>query len=179
MEFDAADVGPLEERDQLGSLILHEMGHVLGIGTLWSDFGLLQNPSSAGHTADTYFSGAGGLSGFDAIGGTTYTGGMKVPVENTGGGGTMNAHWRESILGTELMTGYLSNVSNPLSALTVRSLADLGYTVDVNAGDAFLLTLAARANRLPGGSGSLRIHDDAYTGPRYTVDRRGRRTRIR
>jgi hypothetical protein len=179
MEFDEADVAPVEEQRQLVSLILHEMGHVLGIGTIWSELGLLQNPSSSGQTLDTYYSGAGGLAGFDIVGGTTYTGGLKVPVENTGGPGTMNGHWRESVLGYELMTGYLSPTFNPVSALTVRSLADLGYIVEPGAGDPFTMGLAARANRLPGGTGSLKIHDDAYTGPRYTVDRRGRRTRIR
>ncbi len=180
MEFDKADLQTLEYEGWLGSLILHEMGHVLGIGTLWSDLGLLRNPSTATNPLDTYFSGAGGIEGFDAIGGTAYAG-MKVPVENAGGAGTRNAHWRESVLRSELMTGYLAYGSSPLSVLTVRSLADLGYTVDPGAADGFLLATQPRANHLPGAgpSGGLKLHDDGYPGPRFTVDRRGRRTRIR
>jgi hypothetical protein len=176
MRFDAADVAALESAGQLDAVILHEMGHVLGIGTLWSAMGLLQNPSSSGSVLDTYFSGAQGIVGFDAIGGSTYTGGQKVPVENTGGPGTANGHWRESVLGRELMTGYLNNGSNPLSVLTVRSLTDLGYAVDVSTADPFSVTLSLQAGGTP--STALRLHNDIFTGPRYTLDRQGRRTRI-
>lgn len=174
MAFDAADLATLESSNQLGNVILHEMGHVLGIGTMWSAMSLLLNPSTSSGTLDTSFSGANGIAGFDAIGGSTYTGGAKVPVENTGGAGTMNAHWRESVLANELMTGYLNAGSNPLSVLTVRSLADLGYTVDASMADSFFLTLALRA---PGTGKALKLHDDLYTGPRFTLDRGGRFTR--
>jgi hypothetical protein len=179
MQFDVADLNALEASGRLSAVILHEMGHVLGIGTLWSLMGLLQNSSTAAAPLDTYFSGAGAIAGFNAIGGNTYTGGQKVPVENTGGAGTMNGHWRESVLQNELMTGFLnSNVANPLSVLTVRSLADMGYTVDPAAADPFFLTLSVRAD---GGAPQpgLRLHNDLYTGPLYTLSRTGERTRIR
>lgn len=180
MQFDRADLQSLESQGSLGSLILHEMGHVLGIGTVWSELGLLQNPSTATSSPDTHFSGAGAIDGFVAVGGTTYPG-MKVPVENTGGAGTRNSHWRESVLRSELMTGYLAPGTSPLSVVTIRSLADLGYTVDPTAADGFSLSAAASANRLPGAgpAGGIMLHDDTYQGPRFTVDRRGRRTRIR
>jgi hypothetical protein len=176
MRFDAADVAALEGSGQLNAVILHEMGHVLGIGTLWSALGLLQNPSSGGSVLDTYFTGAQGIVGFDAIGGSTYTGGQKVPVENTGGPGTANGHWRESVLGRELMTGFLNNGSNPLSVLTVRSLTDLGYSVDVSTADPFAVVLTLQSGESP--ATALRLHNDIFTGPRYTLDRQGRRTRI-
>lgn len=175
MIFDKADVATLEREGQLGSVILHEMGHVLGIGTIWSQLGLLKNPSTFASRLDTYFSGANAIAGFNQIGGLTYTGGQKVPVENGGPQGTINGHWRESVLQNELMTGYVNAGSNPLSAVTVRSLADLGYTVDPAAADAFSLTLS-----LNGAAGArLRLHNDIYTGPRWVMDRNGRRTRIR
>ncbi|HYR07721.1 MAG TPA: leishmanolysin-related zinc metalloendopeptidase [Longimicrobium sp.] len=175
MIFDKADVATLEREGQLGSVILHEMGHVLGIGTIWSQLGLLKNPSTFTSRLDTYFSGANAIAGFNQIGGTTYTGGQKVPVENGGPVGTINGHWRESVLQNELMTGYVNAGSNPLSAVTVRSLADLGYTVDPAAADAFSLALS-----LNGAAGArLRLHNDIYTGPRWVMDRAGRRTRIR
>ncbi|HEX5872416.1 MAG TPA: leishmanolysin-related zinc metalloendopeptidase, partial [Longimicrobium sp.] len=176
MRFDAADMNSLEAGGGLASVILHEMGHVLGIGTLWQSMGLLHNPSAPGNVQDTYFSGAQAIVGFDAIGGTTYTGGQKVPVENTGGAGTANGHWRESVLGRELMTGFLNNGPNPLSVLTVRSLTDLGYTVNPASADAFSLTLSMQGAETA--TRQLRMVNDLYTGPRFTIDRQGRRTRI-
>jgi hypothetical protein len=176
MEFDVADLATMETNNQLGSVILHEMGHVLGIGTLWSSKGLLQNLSSPGNPLDTSYSGANAIVGFDAIGGNTYTGGAKVPVENTGGAGTMNGHWRESVLRNELMTGYINPGQNPLSVLTVRSLMDLGYSVDPSRADAFSLAMTLRA---PGAENLLKLHNDLYTGPLYTVDGGGRFTRVR
>lgn len=177
MSFDQADMANLESGGGLNSVILHEMGHVLGIGTMWQPMGLLQNVSSAGNTLDTYFTGAQALVGFNAIGGSTYTLGQKVPVENTGGAGTMNGHWRESVLANELMTGYLNNGSNPLSVLTVRSLTDLGYTVNPGAADAFSLTLSLR--NATESTSRLRMMNDLYAGPRYTIDRQGRRAQVR
>lgn len=176
MRFDLADVVALESGGQLGQVILHEMGHVLGIGSLWGSKGLLHNPSPGSSAAtDTYYSGLSGIAGFDAIGGTTYTGGAKVPVENIGGAGTANAHWRESVLKNELMTGYLNNGSNPLSVLTVRSLEDLGYTVNAAGADSFFLTLSLRGS-VTGTQGGLDLGNDVWTGPRWSIDRRGRRT---
>jgi hypothetical protein len=177
MSFDQADMAALEAGGGLNSVILHEMGHVLGIGTMWQPMNLLQNISSTGNVLDTYFTGAQALIGFNAIGGSTYTGGQKVPVENTGGAGTANGHWRETVLANELMTGYLNNGTNPLSVLTVRSLTDLGYTVNVAAADAFSLALSLRSADAT--TTRLRMINDLYTGPRYTIDRQGRRERIR
>ncbi len=109
------------------------MGHVLGFGTLWdqSPNACWRSPSSPpGTIQDTYFSCPKARAAFDSVGGTTYTGGgssppagNKVPVENCGtspfvspvcGGGTVNGHWREVVLGNELMTGYVNGGSNPL-----------------------------------------------------------------
>src|SRR6185369_4863536 len=36
MEFDTADLAALEANGQLQQVILHEMGHVLGFGSIWS-----------------------------------------------------------------------------------------------------------------------------------------------
>jgi hypothetical protein len=174
MEFDAADVAALSWTSVLDDLVLHEMGHVLGIGSsLWS--GLLRDPSGPGSSLDTHFVGAGAIAAFDAIGGSGYSG-HKVPVENTGGPGTVNAHWRESVFGSELMTGWLLEwEKNPLSIVTVRSLADLGYVVDPSAADSFRLAQTDH----PREGGVLHLEKDEYAGPRYTIDPSGRRTLIR
>ena len=41
MEFDGADAQSLVNGGGFLSVVLHEMGHILGIGTLWSSFGFL------------------------------------------------------------------------------------------------------------------------------------------
>jgi hypothetical protein len=177
MRFDVADVVGLENVGLLNAVILHEMGHVLGVGSLWSRANLVVNTSSASQPLDTYFNGVNGLAGFDAIGGASYTGGNKVPVENTGGTGTINSHWRESVLRNELMTGTINGggAGNPLSLLTVRSLQDLGYTVNTSNADPFFLTLAAR---LPGAAvESVALGRDVLAFPLWTVDARGRLNR--
>jgi len=62
---------------------------------------------------------------------------LYVPVENSGAAGTRDAHWRESVMGHELMTGYLNNGDNPLRKITVGSLADMGYEVNMTAADSY------------------------------------------
>ncbi len=179
MRFDDADVASLLSKGQLDEVVLHEMGHVIGIGSLWPRFNLLANPSQPGEpTVDTHYIGAGGLAGFDLIGGISYVGSLKVPVENQFGPGTINSHWRESVLGNELMTGFLNTGSNPLSVLTVRSLEDLGYTVNAAGADPFQLTLSLRA-QIQSDADRRPYGDDVIHGPMYTIDHRGHLTRIR
>jgi hypothetical protein len=178
MRFDAADMATMESGGLLQGVIRHEMGHVLGIGVIWTYFGLLVNQSPVGGPAvDTYYSGSGGIAGFNLIGGNSYTGGQKVPVENTGPSGTINAHWRESVLANELMTGYVNAGSMPLSQLTVRSLADMGYTVNTSAADPFFLTLSLGAGGIA--PGAVPLGNDVADLPLYGVDAQGRMTRIR
>lgn len=138
MRFDTADVALMEANNIFNAVILHEMGHVIGIGTLWNPPIATPPPPlliGAG-TADPYFIGATAISGFNASGGLLYAG-PKVPVENTGGAGTRDGHWRESVMGRELMTGYVSLIANPLSSITIGSLADAGYSVSYLYADAY------------------------------------------
>jgi len=130
MTFDTADLDTLEDAGRLETVILHEMGHVLGIGTLWPERGLLVDPSiELGAGVDTHFIGPGAQqSFFELLGGQPYEGAI-VPVENNAAPGSSDGHWRESIFVNELMTPSLGDltVDNPLSLLTVSSLADHGY----------------------------------------------------
>ena len=98
MEFDVADLERLEQRGTLEDVVLHEMGHVLGIGTIWSRLGLLRDPASETEAPDTHFTGPLAIEAFDEAGGTGYRG-AKVPVENMGGPGSrVMRHWRETVL---------------------------------------------------------------------------------
>ena len=183
MRFDQADVAKLETDNQLNSVILHEMGHVIGIGVLWDEFGLLKNASSLGVSKDTYFNGANAITGFNEIGFSSFAG-NKVPVENSAaaGAGTINSHWRETVLVNELMTGFLNAGNNPLSLLTVRSLVDLGYTVNPAAADPYpgTASLTVAPSRTGGEKVEpLRLGDDSYHGRLFGIDRLGRVRRIR
>src|SRR2546426_6435580 len=42
MQFDTADLKKMEQAGTLNDVITHEMGHVLGIGTIWTTKGLLK-----------------------------------------------------------------------------------------------------------------------------------------
>ena len=128
MVFDAADVDQLVEHQSFERTVLHEMGHVLGFGTVWQAKGLLRNPADASSEGiDTHFVGERAVARFDQAGGAEYPG-AKVPVEHLGGPGTRNTHWRESVFGPELLTGIFdAGVPNPLSEVTIAALEDVGY----------------------------------------------------
>ena len=121
---------------------------------------------------DPHFTGAQAITAFNQVGGNAYTG-AKVPVENNGVEGTADGHWRESVFINELMTGFVDLGENPLSVVTVSSLADQGYAVNKVGVDPYSLTLSLRAmdgrHRLQLGSDLLRL-------PIRKVDRTGRVT---
>jgi hypothetical protein len=148
MEFDLADVANLEAANLLDEVILHEMAHVLGFGTLWdtSSFGGV----FAG-TQQVSIAGTGQYTGTAALNAwrNEFTGpgagsnAAFVPVELGGGDGTRDGHWNEVDGGLELtsivngagqdfrfelMTGWLNPPSAFISNTTVQSFADIGYT---------------------------------------------------
>lgn len=129
MSFDSADIATLAAGGQLQDVVLHEMGHVLGIGTLWTNVAGL---TSGFNGPDPRFLGARAVASWSALG---RSGG--VPVEADGGPGTAYGHWDETTFGNELMTGWINNGANPLSTVSVASLADLGYRVDLSRADAY------------------------------------------
>ena len=81
------------------------------------------------------------FSAFNSAGGSGYVAGQKVPVDNGAQLGTADAHWRESIMDTELMTGFLDGgVPNPLSVISIASLLDIGYSrANYAAADAYVV----------------------------------------
>lgn len=131
-------------------VITHEMGHVIGIGTIWTHKGLLAGASTTNPT----FKGTNAKKEYGILKGT---GPAAVPVENIGGPGTKNSHWRETVFKNELMSGFIAAPGNPLSKVTAASLKNLGYLVNMSAAEPYALPnllrfaergiLAARADR--------------------------------
>ncbi len=136
MTFDRDDLQKLEDDGLLLAVILHEMAHVIGFGVIWSDLRLLQGKGSI----DPTFTGGKAMQEFGQLLGIGSP--KAVPVANTGGPGTRDAHWREAVFGNELMTGFINQGVNPLSRLTIASLADLGYEVNLDAADDYSLPSA-------------------------------------
>ena len=131
MQFDLADMGSLIADGRFEDVILHEMGHVIGFGTIWGHLGLVQGPG----TFNPVFTGQAAQAQYADLFGLSRP--TPVPVANTGGAGTRDAHWRESVFGSELMTGFLNSGSNPISRVTAASLIDIGYVVDLDAADVY------------------------------------------
>jgi hypothetical protein len=136
LEFDLADLQQLESDGLLLDAVAHEIGHVLGIGTLWTRLNLLV----AGGTPNPGFIGNQARREFATLLGEQEA--PQVPVENSGGPGTAGTHWRDRVFGNELMTGFMSLQGNPLSRVTLGSLQDLGYSVVMDAADPFALPSA-------------------------------------
>ena len=132
MSFDTADLAQMQANGTLLDVITHEMGHVIGIGTVWARKSLL---AGAG-TVNPTFTGTNAKKEYGVLKGT---GPRVVPVENTGGPGTQDSHWRESVFKNELMSGFIAAPNNPLSKLTVASLKDLGYVVDLTKAEPYSL----------------------------------------
>ena len=179
VRFDAADLAELEDTGHLLGTVTHELGHVLGFGTIWDRAELLREPSlpdPANRGADTHFSGPLARAAFDRAGGSAYRG-NKVPVESDHeyGSGTQDGHWRESVMDTELMTGLLNpGRGEPLSRITIESFADLGYEVDLSQADSYRVPDAQRRARAAGEPEGLHLVDDIDRRPIRSVGRDGR-----
>ena len=130
MRFDSADAATLLAGGLFEDVVLHEMGHVLGFGVIWTAKGVIQGQGTAGSA----FTGQAAVAEWTTLGRS----GLP-PLDHSGLAGTADSHWDEAVFDNELMTGFLDNGSNPLGILTVASLADLDYHVDLAAADVYQL----------------------------------------
>jgi len=172
MSLNSATPDGLAGNGLLDDVIEHEMAHLLGFGTVWDLDGLLRDTT----TTNPWFSGPDAQAALQqAL--PTFSG-RTVPVEAHGGAGTTLSHWRESVMTNELMTGFLNPGTNPLSAVTIESMADLGYSVDVAAADPWpTLTSGASAAVGPVPAGPVAAPGTAIhttlRRPRFWVSRSG------
>ena len=178
MQFDTADLSFLQNNGQLDDTVLHEMGHVLGIGTLW--FGDLANEQLVtgitGQANDNpFYTGDNAVrEGNRLLGSNTDV----VAIEPGGRPGSSYSHWAESVWGTELMTPNIDDVT-PLSRLTVGGLQDLGYEVNylnvdeyngIGPLDTDLTTSFESTNRIPFEIGlTLKSDEDVFRQANFGV----------
>ncbi|MCG8576984.1 MAG: DNA/RNA non-specific endonuclease [Flavobacteriales bacterium] len=108
--------------EKIAGTIIHEIGHVLGIG--WDDWNELYNKNNGKFTSDA-------IAQLDAL--------KSMEVERDGGRGTAYAHWDERIFDKELMTGikddgeYVLPVTIDLmEVLGHRVVEKLEYKTDLN-----------------------------------------------
>lgn len=118
MKFDVVDVNNMGLA-VFADVVLHEMAHSLGVGSIWDRLGLVTNG---------LFTGANAVAEYHQMGGTL----SGIPVEQDGGSGTAGSHWDEETFHNELMTGYIDAGENYFTAMSSASFADLGYVINAN-----------------------------------------------
>jgi hypothetical protein len=112
------------DRFTLG-MMLHEALHVIGIGTLWNKFKvvepLIEPKFYNGTNLDKEFK----------MRTNNYSIGNKVLIEQDFGPGSAYAHFDECAYGNEIMTPVADN--DPVfSWMTCSALKDLNYTININ-----------------------------------------------
>lgn len=141
MRFDEADVANLQNNGRLTRVVLHEMMHVLGFGTVWYD-GLvdtLATPSDVRYTGGLARNACVNINGGASACATT------IPVHTLDGPGSRYSHWREAVFQTELMTpvlGFSGNPATPFAAMSIQALADMGYQVGISEADPYTVPSA-------------------------------------
>lgn len=167
MRLDEADVANLQGAGRLQTVVLHEMLHVLGFGTIWTDNAVLDTTN----TADARFLGSRARAACADL----HAGGSNcaatVPVHSADGVGSKFSHWRESLFTNELMTPFLTAGATPMSAMTVQSLADLGYVVSTSATQPFTVSGSFLRASLIADAPVVAFAEP--TRPRYQVTERG------
>jgi hypothetical protein len=115
--------------------VIHEIAHVLGYGTIWTNFGLVKSNPDGATTAvqGTYeYTGKNAVTAYQTLlNDKTIT---SVPVETTSGDGSAGSHWSATLFNGEMMlmapkSGY--GEPTPISTVTLASFADLGYVVNL------------------------------------------------
>src|SRR5690625_4880973 len=121
---------------------LHEIGHVLGLGTMWDHAAqrhIDYAPAGTCRNTGTFtrlprYTSPEARSQFAAL--TGAGAGQGVPLESNLGPGSRCGHWDAGALPGEVMVAVLQiGRSHNVSRVTVGSLADLGYAVDYSKAD--------------------------------------------
>ena len=122
MTFDSYDMQKMIDEGSLQSTVDHEIGHIIGIGTLWDNAGLIAPDNAANYIGEKALEVYWELMDDLSL--------PFVPLEDSGGPGTAGGHWDEEIFNLEFMTGYSDGSRDIYSSLTIASTEDLGYEVN-------------------------------------------------
>jgi Pilus formation protein N terminal region len=159
---------------KLDDLIQHEVGHVLGLGTIWSQGGFAPLVEGDSNAVDPIFVGRNAIAAFTAIGRSADFTGRRVPVQLGSRG-----HWRFEVFSGELMAPALSATAQPVSSVTIGALRDLGWVVEPEAYDDFTLPSTAFTGgaRVQGASEPVWSLEGDVLRPQLMV-RAGRKVRL-
>ena len=156
----------LVESGKLTEIAVHEIAHVLGFGITWD-----QRKLATGE-ANPHFTGSQAIAAFNAAGGASYTR-PKVPTTST------FDHWPKSVFGPEMMSSTTSlTVRDPLSAVTLAALADMGYVVDLSYAEDFSISNTGLMAADAAPENVIYRGDDVHHGPVVLVDRNGKTVRV-
>ncbi len=175
MEFDTDDVDDLIADDDWYDVVLHEMIHVLGFGTLWETLDLITNYGTD-DDPDYRYTGENALYEYETEFADIYSededSDLGVPVENDGGDGTAGGHWDDDTFDNEIMTGYLNTDSdNYVSNMTIAALEDLGYETTYTASEVTTTVCFCRGSLIFTPEGMIRVEDLTEGDMVWTKDR--------
>ena len=138
--INSEEVGTLLNLDEF---VANTIGRALGFGALWEEFGLVRLIDGV-----ATYTGPNGLREIEEL--SDDLNGVNV-LETGADGGLAAQYWSEAVLDEELMTSRVELrrleagppnfgvPDNPISALTIAAMQDLGYQVDYGAADGFRL----------------------------------------
>ena len=132
VEVNSVTLDGVRSTGVLDELTLHELGHVLGFGVVWQ---FNRNLVAGADGVDPRFTGPRALAEYSALG---RSGGIPIMTID----GAWQPHW-ESAFFEELMARIPDGA--PLSRMSIASMADLGYAVDLDAADPYTPGLPAGA----------------------------------
>jgi uncharacterized protein YjdB len=137
----AIETGQYPETAYGAGVLIHELGHALGMGTsqAWSQL------SEGLGTSEPVFRGPNALGEWSAVGGGAYVG-RQIPISNDG-------HWDIRQLFGESTAGP-PELWMPISRVTAGALKDFGWSIDEKGADPFLICAAAWGTGGPTPDGS-------------------------
>ena len=142
-------------------VMLHEIGHILGIGTYWNMSGSPVVSYLDGSETKYYYTGEHAVREYKSYIPEIQHTIVGLPIEDNGGSGTQNVHPEEGEEGTassnnryingyfhpgldnELMSGWMESYpdSTPLSRITLGFLEDMGFIINYNQADDYKIIL--------------------------------------
>ena len=142
-------------------VMLHEIGHILGIGTYWNMSGSPVIGYLDGSETKYYYTGEHAVREYKSYIPEIQHTIIGLPIEDNGGSGTQNVHPEEGEEGTassnnryingyfhpgldnELMSGWMESYpdSTPLSRITLGFLEDMGFIINYNQADDYQIIL--------------------------------------